>query len=103
MGGGVGSLGWRWGRRTPSASHPPCAPCPSTAQLLLGWEPLAAGEQLAPRWGWVGRKEGKTDGGGEAPEPSSTAGPILNPPAGQPCPALPWSGGRAFGMKLLIS
>lgn len=42
-------------------------------------------------------------GAGRLPEPSSTAGPILNPPAGQPCPALPWSGGRAFGMKLLIS
>lgn len=31
-------------------------------------------------------------GAGRLPEPSSTAGPILNPPAGQPCPALPCPG-----------
>lgn len=56
-----------------------------------------------PAVGVGGEEGGKDRGVGRLPEPFSTAGPILNPPAGRPCPSLPWSAGRAFGMKLLIS
>ena len=66
------------GRQTPSSAHPPHSPVPSRATkaqalLLLGWEPLAAGEQLAC-WGWG---EGKRGRGGSLgppllPAPSST-------------------------------
>lgn len=57
--------------------HPPPAPSPVPirAWLLLGWEPLAAGEQLAPLWGRVRRKKGKGEGVGSfSPHPQPPSG-----------------------------
>lgn len=100
MGGGPWAGGGGGGHH-PHPTHP-ALPVPARCSHFQGGS-LWQQENSWPHGGggWGGRR--KRQGAGRLPEPFSTTGPILNPPAGQPCPALPWSAGRAFGMKLLIS